>query len=213
MALSRLWKRRPVTGRRAPRTAGRRAALPLRFEQLEDRVLLAGSLSINNVTVPGALLGQAVAGTLSPGEEAADYRFAGQAGQRVEFDWLGDAATNSWAVYGPGAVAVAVGGSHAFGENFQVTLPADSSYNLVLSGDQSAAVTYRFRAADDSDAEVAAANFGAVQSGTLAAGGSASFTYTASAGRLAYFDSEQSSLLVWSLKRVWSAVILPGLAW
>jgi hypothetical protein len=67
---------------------------------------------------------------------------------------------------------------------------------VVLSADSATPVSYDFGVADASDPPVTASGFDTVQSGTLDAGASAVFHYTAPAGLYVYFDGRNASSAV-----------------
>jgi hypothetical protein len=166
----------------------------LQVEELENRICLASSLSINNVTVLGPSLGTAIAGTLSPGQETAAYQFTGVQGQRLGFTWLSGQGSGTWAVYGAGNAVV--GASQNFGSNLLVTLPTGGSYTLLLSGNQTAPLAYSFQVQNVSDAPVPVSGFDTLHSGTLAVGASVTFNYTAPAGRLVYLDNRADNYIL-----------------
>ncbi len=197
MGLAAVLKWRSRTQGRRTRPWPGRSVLPLRFEQLENRILLAGGVSVNNVTVPDALLGQTISGTLTPGIETAAYHFTGTAGQRLKFSWLSNTAGNpAYATWNVNVPTIAlVGGFNYYsglyaGQNFAITLPADGSYDLLLTNSQDTALPYQFKVEDISDTPVAVSGL-SVQSGSLAASGTNSFTFTGPAGRALFLDSLQ----------------------
>jgi hypothetical protein len=183
----------------------------LRLEQLEDRTLLSSTISINDLSVLGGNLGQTITGTLNPGTDTNTYRFSGYSGERLNFTWLSGSGSGSWSVAGPSNATL---GSNSFGNNIQVTLPNDGLYNLLLVGNQANPINYRFQVQDNSDAAVAVTGFGTIQSGSLAASSATTFTYTAPAGRLIYFDSlNNSSFLNYTLTGPGNTTVLSSVSY
>src|SRR5207237_7842420 len=68
---------------------------------------------------------------LDPGTEAEVYRFEGVEGQRLFFDGLGPNSGGNWYLYGPGDEQL--GGANLVND-FEVTLPQNGTYVLVLAG-------------------------------------------------------------------------------
>src|SRR5437899_12725433 len=88
----------------------RRGAIPSRrlhrfyprLEQLEDRVVPSGTITIADIMVTQGGFGPAISGTLNPGDQAATYHLNGFAGERVSFHWVsGSIGQGSWTLYGP----------------------------------------------------------------------------------------------------------------
>ncbi|KHG41357.1 hypothetical protein OA07_11900 [Aphanizomenon flos-aquae 2012/KM1/D3] len=85
-----------------------------------------------------------VAGTLDPGLETAIYRITGTAGQKLRFDSLNSGFVNGyWTLYKPGNQYVT---SYYLGSDFEVDLPGDGTYLLVVGGyTANETVNYKFQ--------------------------------------------------------------------
>jgi YD repeat-containing protein len=146
---------------------------------------------------PVPTLGATVNGTLNPGLDADVYQIHGTQGQRLTFHSLTPSASARWTLYGIGDQVIQGAG---FGTDFTVTLPAAGTDLLVISGtDASHPVSYSFQITDVSDAPQTPSGFGVVHSGTIAAGGTATYQYTAPAGLTVALDNQiaaPSSLLI-----------------
>ena len=141
-------------------------------------------------TAPSLVLGSPQMGTLSPGLETDLFQFNGTAGQKLEFISSTGFGIGNWRLWGPDGRRLNVGGN--LGSNFEAVLPTDGLYTLTLDG--SADVpnnSYSFQVNDISAAPVPTSGFGVVHSGTIDDTNlEDEFTFTANAGTLAYFDSQ-----------------------
>jgi YD repeat-containing protein len=133
-------------------------------------------------------LGTTTSGTLNPGTSTAIYRVSGTAGQRLLFHSLA-AGNASWILYDPGN-ALVPGALTNIATDFTATLAVTGTYLLVISGNSGSSVPYSFVATDVSDPAETPTGFGMVQSGTIAAGQVASFSYTAPAGLAVALDAQ-----------------------
>jgi hypothetical protein len=147
---------------------------------------------------PVATLGTPVNGTLNPGLDADVYQINGTQGQRLAFHSLTPSAVATWTLYGIGNQVIQSTGLGT--PDFTVTLPAAGTDLLVISGkDASHPVSYSFQITDVSDPPQTPSGFGEVQSGTIAAGGTATYQYNAPAGLTVALDNQiaaPSSLLI-----------------
>jgi large repetitive protein len=128
--------------------------------------------------------------TLNTSSQTELFRFSGTAGQRIYLQSI-SADTNSatWQLINPANVTVASGLIDSdLGTNLLVT---SGTYLIVVAGTVQAgpALHFKFRLTDVSEPAVAPSGFGLVHTGTIAAGETNTFTYTASAGTVVYFDS------------------------
>jgi hypothetical protein len=184
--------RRRAVQKRNPATIKVRPAT----ERLEERTLLTGSqVSIFDVSIPEGTSGiTTVSGTLSPGVEANAYRFTGSAGQHLTFHDLTDLSNQvNWTLYGPNNQYLT---SSNLTNDLSDTLPAEGVYELIVGGyNTSAPVTYSFQVVDSTEAPPSAGTtgFGTEHTGSIAAGTTKAFTYTASAGQFVYFDNLDTS--------------------
>ncbi|MGF1676745.1 MAG: Ig-like domain-containing protein, partial [Rivularia sp. (in: cyanobacteria)] len=81
-------------------------------------------------------------GTLNTGSEIDLYKFTGSAGERVYFNSLVDSPTSNWLLYGPDNQKIS---EVALSSNFEIVLPGDGIYYLMLRGDDSeTAIDYEF---------------------------------------------------------------------
>ena len=157
-----------------------------------------GDLSFN-------LLDLASATAISPSTTISDalvdqtqtrlYKFSGTSGQRLNLQTLSTAVNAAlWGLYGP-ADQIIGSQSYINGNIGIVTLPVTGTYTLAVigSGSVPTAVPYQLSLADVSDSSVAATGFGIVNTGNIGANQTNSFSLTASAGTLVYFDSQDTS--------------------
>ena len=143
--------------------------------------------------------GTSVIGTLSQGVESDLFTFSGTAGQRLQFDNISADGSAVWRLTGPGGQQIA----NAFiTADFEVILPGDGEYILVIDGAGNSDLNYEFQVNDLSVPPVPNTGFGIVQSGTITAGSSDVFSFDASAGTLIYFDSQDpdSDSVVYELR-------------
>jgi YD repeat-containing protein len=135
---------------------------------------------------PAVVLNQSASVSLAPYQSAV-FTLAGLAGQRFHFavnSVTGDTFVTGWGLYDANFHAIAGGD---LSQSFDATLPAAGTYVLLLSAYR-AANSLSFTVAPIADTPVPASGFGAVHSGTVAAGQTATFTYAAPAGLPVYFD-------------------------
>ena len=132
-----------------------------------------------------------VTGSLESGIEVDLYRLEGTAGQRIAFTDLGIAPEIARiSMYGPDGERIRLAPS-----DFEQLLPSDGTYYLVVEAyDRGGPFDYSFEITDISDTPVPTTGFETVQNqtGAIAAGEQASFTFTASAGLQIYFDNQGS---------------------
>jgi YD repeat-containing protein len=141
----------------------------------------------DTAAAPALTLGTTVSGTLNPGLSDSLYQLSGDAGQRLNFLSLA-AASGNWALYGPANQLI---GSNSLASGFVANLPVAGTDVLVIQGNSTTApVSYQFQATDVSDPPVAPAGFGTVQSGTIAAGQTTPYTFTAPAGLPILFNGQ-----------------------
>jgi hypothetical protein len=149
------------------------------------RVLDLGTATL--VTLGVNLMGQ-----LSHQLEANLFSISGTAGQRLDLDSIAADSTNAnWSLIGT-ANQVLSSANIQSNHGSDVLLPAAGTYALLISGgaDNAATLDYTVRVSDVSDAPVAPSGFGTVQIGTIVGGQEDQFNFTAPAGLLVYFDSQ-----------------------
>ncbi|NEO47936.1 MAG: hypothetical protein F6K55_28985, partial [Moorea sp. SIO4A3] len=83
-----------------------------------------------------------IEGTLEPGTETDLFKFIGTANQTLSFEDLGSQSGGSVIIYGPGNQFIT---SRSLRFDFDVTLPGDGTYILVLEGFSDNTINYRFR--------------------------------------------------------------------
>ncbi len=135
---------------------------------------------LNAANQPAVTLAATTSGTLNPGTSTAIYQVSGTAGQRLLFHSLASGGAD-WTLYSPGDEVVQ-GANQNIAIDFTATLAGTGTYLLVVAGNSTSPVPYSFQVTDVSDAAVTPSGFGVVQSGTIAAGQVATFTYEAPAG-------------------------------
>ncbi|HTL16765.1 MAG TPA: hypothetical protein VL793_05985, partial [Patescibacteria group bacterium] len=118
------------------------------------------------------------------------YKFNATHGQRFSFQW-NSYSTNQfqWELLSPANAVLAQGQYYQAAD--QVTLPMDGVYALLILGTAPGAtpLLFQIQASLATDSAVASSGFGTIQSGTVSANLTNSFSYTASAGLPVYFDS------------------------
>lgn len=127
--------------------------------------------------------------SITPGNALAVYAFNATAGQRASFDNLSVATpgAGSWMLVAPNNATVVV-------RNIEIDFAADltqtGQYLLVFAGNGAqASVQATFRATLTTPAPVAPTGFGTIQTLAITAGQTATYQFTAPAGRVAYLDS------------------------
>ncbi|MDJ0660865.1 MAG: Ig-like domain-containing protein [Crocosphaera sp.] len=96
----------------------------------------------NTATVPVLNFGATNTGTLSPGNSSRVFRFQGTTNQTISLTDLGSQSGGTYRLYGPGNQLII---SRNFRSNFEITLPGEGLYTLILDGSSSNLVDYRFR--------------------------------------------------------------------
>jgi hypothetical protein len=142
-------------------------------------------------SAPTLTFGAITAGQLNPRSETDLFQFAGTRGQRVNLDSISASVNQaSWRLVDPADGTL----GNSFGINTDIgilTLPSDGAYVIFIQGNGSHTNTldYQFRVTDVSDAPVAASGLGAELSGTVNAGQTNTFVFTAPAGLPVFYDS------------------------
>jgi hypothetical protein len=137
---------------------------------------------------PNLAIGTPTVSTLNPVLEADIYQFTATAGQKISIDDLGSNSGASWSIYAPDNRFI-LSRSLFNNSDFDVFLDSAGTYLFVLDGNSTNVVNYNFQANNTSDAAVTPSGFGTVNSGTIAAGETKTFTYAAPAGLKVLFDS------------------------
>jgi hypothetical protein len=148
-------------------------------------------------------LGTTTSGGLDPQTEAELYRFSGTAGQRVNLESISASLSDAgWSLVAPDGRTLA-GHNIAFSPG-EVVLPASGSYLVFVQGTTEGAGTldYQIRVSVISNPSGSPSGFGTVHTGGINPGETNSFSYTAPAGTLVYFDSldESGSALIAELR-------------
>lgn len=98
---------------------------------------------VDTATVPTLNFGATNEGSLNPGTTSQLFKFQGSANQTISLTDLGSQAFGgSYLLYGPGNQLII---SRSFTQNFEVTLPGEGLYTLILDSSSNNAVNYRFR--------------------------------------------------------------------
>ena len=87
-------------------------------------------------------LDSTISGSLEPGTESEIYKFVGEAGQQLSFEDKGNQSGATYRLYSSANRLIA---SRNLRSNFDVTLPGDGTYFLVLEGSSNDSVNYRFQ--------------------------------------------------------------------
>ena len=130
-----------------------------------------------------------MSGTLNPGTETNIYRITGTAGEKITLHADSFSSTSgNWYLVDPNNRTLA---GTTFGTSFTATLALNGPYELIVQGNDTAdaSVAYSFDISATAQAVLAPSGFGTVQTGSLAAGASQSFSFTGTAGHSVYFNS------------------------
>jgi hypothetical protein len=129
-------------------------------------------------------LGTNYAGTLTPGRATQLYTIAGTAGQSLAINTTGTGGT--WRLFSPANDQL---GGTILPNDQTIFLTETGTYVLAVQGTFATPVNYTVQVDSVVPAATALSGWNATQSGSLAAGAFADFTFTAPAGRLVYFDT------------------------
>jgi YD repeat-containing protein len=170
-----------------------------------DRATTGGySFRFQNLADAAQLpIGTAVNGTIDANSSIALYRFDGQVGQTLNFDWTAAFVLPalSWTLYGNNNQLVGQG-TYFGAPDFRATLPATGVYTLVISKTSSAPANYGFTVVNETPSAVVAVSgldqlvgetLFSSRSGSIIAGQIIDQTFTAPAGTRIYFDSKNSA--------------------
>jgi hypothetical protein len=130
-------------------------------------------------------------GTLNPGSSINSYKFTGNAGDRLYLDSQIASPNSSWLLYTNGNELV---GSASLGDDFEVVLPANGTYYLMLRGDGTTdPINYKIQLVP-STAPVTNLTLGSlVNTNILQLGEQDVYTFTGSVGQRLYFDPTTGS--------------------
>ena len=143
-----------------------------------------------------------IAGTLSPGTQAAAYEFSGTAGEAIALSGAftapsGGSPTGTWYIYDPSDNDIA---GTSFGNSLTPTLATDGTYTLVLFGSNAGGpTTYSFNLSGTTPAAVTPTGLNTPVTGTLAANASTTYTFTATAGQAIDFDNRTAGAISYYL--------------
>ena len=141
-------------------------------------------------------LGTTVTDSLSDQTQTRFYRFSGTAGQRVNLQSFTSSTTLAiWSLYGLSDQGLGSSGQYISANIGIVTLPATGTYVIGVSGNglNTTPVNYQFSVTDVSDTPVSVTGLGVVNSGTIGANQTNTFTFSAPAGLPIFFDSQDTS--------------------
>ncbi|MBE9098366.1 hypothetical protein [Vacuolonema iberomarrocanum] len=133
--------------------------------------------------------------TLTPGTEIQFYRIEGTAGQRLYFDSQQAVASTHWHLYGPGLQELTELG---LSSDFELVLPADGTYYLMLRGENANPVDYQIQVVASTSPDQPLA-FNELTTGSISKLGEQDrFTIAGTQGQMVYFDarSGQTSMPV-----------------
>jgi hypothetical protein len=139
--------------------------------------------------------GAVTSGQLSPSLAANLYQFDGKPGQAINLTHiLGNASQATWRLASPADVNLTPPTPINL-DLGTVVLPMAGSYLVLVEGQVGAPqpVSYQFRVTDVSEPSTPSTDLGTVLSGTLTAGQQPTSTFTASAGQVVYFNSQDRS--------------------
>ncbi|MGF1498799.1 MAG: tandem-95 repeat protein [Elainellaceae cyanobacterium] len=149
---------------------------------------------LNVDAAPSITVGEPISGTLTPGKSATIYTIEGAAGQSLLFDItdVTGSSPGNWKLFSPGNSQVLQNNrilNNPLNEDFEVVLPADGEYHLVLTGRRNETVDYTFQVESSGSSAVEPTGFGVVNSGTLTANNATTYTFEVPAGTRVWFDS------------------------
>ncbi len=140
---------------------------------------------------PSAVFDTPINGSLSPGRETDLYRFTGTAGQRLVFDSQTTSTAGTWNLYGP--TNQFIGGTN-LSFDFEVTLPSDGVYALLLDGASATDLPYSFNIVTPVTTTTAL-SLNTPVSGTITEPGEQDiYTFTGSPGQRLYYDALKNDL-------------------
>ena len=126
---------------------------------------------------------------LDTGFQTDIYRLNGTAGQILEFDSLFASTGATWQLFGPDNQSIS--SSLLLTNDFEVTLPTDGEYLLVVDGNSnSTQLGYNFQVNLLGAATGTPSGFNTVETGDITAGEIDTFTFNAPSGLLVYFDNQ-----------------------
>lgn len=96
----------------------------------------------DTATAPTLNFGVTNEGTLNPGTTSQLFKFQGSANQTISLENLGSQSSGAYLLYGPGNQLLI---SRSLTQNFELTLPGEGQYTLILDGSSNNPVNYRFR--------------------------------------------------------------------
>uniref|UniRef100_UPI001E494552 Ig-like domain-containing protein n=1 Tax=Cyanothece sp. BG0011 TaxID=2082950 RepID=UPI001E494552 len=124
------------------------------------------------------------------------YQFEGTAGQQLNFDSLNTVSGLTWRLYSEQTLLNGnqIVDSRSFLSDFNVTLPIDGTYTLALLNTSDNDLSYEFQVNDISPTPVVNNGIETLREGTISVGGEIdTYTFTANAGTLIYFDGQDTS--------------------
>ncbi|MEO1375626.1 MAG: hypothetical protein AAFW70_15185, partial [Cyanobacteria bacterium J06635_10] len=129
-------------------------------------------------------------GTLNPGYEIDTYKFIGSEGERVYFNSLVDSPNSTWLLYSPDNQKI---GETSLNNDFEIVLPGDGTYYLILRGDGSETVIdYEFEIISTTSPEqlLTPSNGNIfVNSDISKLGEQNTYTFSGTLGQQLYFDA------------------------
>ena len=142
--------------------------------------------------VPSLEFETPIAGTLNPGKSTQLYQLTGTAGQQLSFDleatsWMGA----SWKLYDPENQVIASPPTN--NPDLNATLPSSGLYTLAIAGTSSTPVDYSFTVTDKTSEPITPTELGVVESGTVNAGETVDYEFSANAGTPVFFDGQGSN--------------------
>ncbi|GCL37155.1 hypothetical protein SR1949_22620 [Sphaerospermopsis reniformis] len=142
---------------------------------------------------PVVTLGNVITGQLEQGNQVKLYQISGKAGQQLNFnltanEWSGA----NWVLYdGSGGIVKAPNNNNP---DFIATLVTTDIYTLAVIGNSTSSVNYAFQVTDTTPTSITTTGLNTtVQSGLINAQQSFEYNFSANAGTLIFFDSQDSS--------------------
>ena len=157
---------------------------------------IPGDYSFRILDIDGASnieIGENVSSSLSPGNTTQFFKIEGSAGQKLFFDSIETLTSFSgeWNLYSPGNDEIIR--SSFLRNDFEVALPSDGAYHLILDGNSNEDINFSFQVLDISTASATATGFDTIYSSSLNPEETETFTFNGNAGQRIFFDGLSST--------------------
>ena len=180
-----------------PFTLGETGRYKLVIDYIDNRTGDYSFTLSDRARVPALEFDTPIAGTLDPGKTTHLYQLMGTAGQQFSFDLEATSWTGaSWTLYDPKGEAIASPPGN--NPDFNSTLPSTGLYTLAIAGTVDSPVEYSLTVSDNSSEPLTPMGLGVVESGTVNAGETIDYEFSANAGTQVFFDGQESHASIWA---------------